>query len=142
VSEENRAVAVAYLDAITRNDLDRFDEYLHPEVEVPPAFAAFGSGIAAFKVMFGGLHKSLGDLLIVPEETVAEGDTVVARITVSGIHIGAAFGLDVPPTGKRVSFDEALFLRFRDGKIHSIESVIDRLVLMQEVGAIELKTGA
>jgi predicted ester cyclase len=67
------------------------------------------------------------------EELVAEGDRVVARLTMSGTHTGTHVRMP-EPTGR--SFEnEAIFLfTLADGKITEIRGVSDRLGLFLQLG--------
>jgi steroid delta-isomerase-like uncharacterized protein len=52
------------------------------------------------------------------ETLVAEGDRVAVRMMFSGVHL-ATF-LDVPPTGRRVSWAGAAFFTFTDGLVSDL----------------------
>jgi predicted ester cyclase len=65
---------------------------------------------------------------------IAEADKVVAYFVVSGTHRGELMGK--PATGRRVSYEEVIVLRLRDGKIVEHWAVADALSLMQGIGAI------
>ncbi len=66
-------------------------------------------------------------------EMIAEGDTVVIRITISGLQTGQWGPL--APTGKRAVFDEAVFLRIRDGKVVHQRGIVDNLAALRQLGA-------
>jgi steroid delta-isomerase-like uncharacterized protein len=55
------------------------------------------------------------DYEVIPQQMVAEGDTVAVRCTFRGIHNGEFAGL--PATGKSVSSDFMIFYRIEDGRI-------------------------
>jgi steroid delta-isomerase-like uncharacterized protein len=55
------------------------------------------------------------DLRITVEGTVAEGDEVVVRWSVTGTHLGD--GLGFPATGRAVSFRGVTWIRFSGGKM-------------------------
>ena len=66
------------------------------------------------------------------EELLAEGDKVMSRVSVNGVHKGDFEG--IPPTGK--VFTISLFTVFRliDGKIVEEWEVLDELGLMHQLG--------
>jgi steroid delta-isomerase-like uncharacterized protein len=55
------------------------------------------------------------DLRMTAEGTVAEGDEVVVRWSVTGTHRGD--GLGFPATGRAVSFRGMMWIRYRSGKM-------------------------
>jgi predicted ester cyclase len=65
---------------------------------------------------------------------IAEGDKVVCRDTVTGIHRGEYRGL--PPTGKSVTYNEIFIARFARGRITEIWGVVDVFSQLQQLGAI------
>jgi predicted ester cyclase len=67
-------------------------------------------------------------------ELIADGDMVVARLTISGTQKGQ-WGL-LPPTGKRVEFDEMVMLKVRDGKVVWQRGVVDNLRALRQLGVV------
>ena len=67
-------------------------------------------------------------------ELVAEGDTVVARLTISGTQSGQ-WGV-LAPTGKRVEFGEIVILKIRDGRVVSQRGIADNLTALRQLGVI------
>lgn len=65
---------------------------------------------------------------------IAEGDRVVAHLTISGTQQGQWGPL--PATGKRAKFDELVILRIRDGKIVRQRGVVDNLSTLRQLGAV------
>jgi len=67
-------------------------------------------------------------------ELIAEGDRVVAWFTISGTQHGQ-WGL-LPPSGKRVRFDEIVILEIREGKVHRQRGVVDNLAALRQLGVL------
>ena len=65
---------------------------------------------------------------------IAEGDRVVARMTVTGTQTGEFMGL--PPSGKRTRVTAIGISRIVDGKFVEYWENFDALGLLQQVGAI------
>ncbi len=81
------------------------------------------------------LRRAFPDLSATVEDQIAEGDKVVQRIRWSGTHEGEFFG--VPPTGKHVTTELMEIHRMGpDGKIAEHWSSMDRLGVLQQLGAI------
>ena len=72
-----------------------------------------------------------GDATI--HELVAEGDWVVARLTLHGTHQCEWMG--IPATGKRVAWEAITMFQFADGKIVHIHSQADVISLMRQLSA-------
>ncbi|MBV9228271.1 MAG: ester cyclase [Chloroflexi bacterium] len=68
------------------------------------------------------------------EDTVAEADTVVTRMTFRGTHKGAFIG--IPPTGKPVQASEIAILRIANGKAVEQWTILDMLGLVQQLGVV------
>lgn len=68
------------------------------------------------------------------EELFAEGDTVVARLTIRGTQMGSWGPL--PATGKKVEFEEIVILRIRDGKVVGQRGIADNLTALRQLGVL------
>ena len=68
------------------------------------------------------------------EELIAEGDRVVAHVTLTGTHEGELMG--IPPTGRKIEVNEIHIYRMQDGK--AVEHRVDRddLGTMRQLGVI------
>ena len=77
--------------------------------------------------VFPDLHYTVEDLL-------AEGDQVVARLTISGTQQGAFMG--IPSTGKHAKISDIEIFRITGGKAVETWVQADFLGLLQQLGAI------
>jgi predicted ester cyclase len=68
------------------------------------------------------------------DQTIAEGDTVMYRGTVSGAHTGEFFG--IPATGRQFSVWVWQTFRLEGDRIAEAWLHIDRLGLLQQLGVI------
>ena len=84
-----------------------------------------------FAKAFYGAFPNLRHII---EDQIAEGDTVVSRITVEGTHMGDFKGM--APTGKEVSYPSMTIHRIVGGKVVEEWVVADILGMMQQLGAI------
>lgn len=79
------------------------------------------------------------DIKVHLEDTVAEGDKVVARWTATGTHKGdgkhALFGT-VKPTGKPFRIMGITILRFKDGHVVETWGVTDELGVARQLGVV------
>lgn len=90
-------------------------------------------GIAAVRQMAARVSGAFANVSGVIEDLVVDGDRVLLRATETGTHIGEYFG--VPATGRRVSWWWWAIFRVQDGKIVERWSLVDRLGILQALGA-------
>lgn len=60
------------------------------------------------------LRPALAGLTVTIHDQIAEGDKVVTRKTISGVHVGPLMG--IPATGKPVTIDVIDVVRVADGR--------------------------
>ncbi len=72
------------------------------------------------------------------EDLIAEGDRVVARVTVEGTHRGAFMGR--PPTGNRVRYTTTTTYRIAEGKIQEDWENWDGMGFARQVGLLPQPT--
>lgn len=66
---------------------------------------------------------------------VAEGDRMAVHLRISGTQLGP-WG-PVPPTGRRLEFDEMLLLDFAaDGRVAYQRGIVDNLAGLRQAGVI------
>jgi steroid delta-isomerase-like uncharacterized protein len=124
-----------YEELFNQGNLANVDELIAPDFinhEVPPSMNNRGPESARQVVMM--LRTAFPDLHFTIEELVAEGDSVVGRVSMSGTHQGPFMG--IAPTGRSVRQAQAHFVRFRDGKGVEHRAVRDDLGMMQQLGVI------
>jgi predicted ester cyclase len=80
------------------------------------------------------LLRAYPDLHVTVEDLIAEGDTLVARNSVTGTNHGEYMGR--PPTGRFVTHNEIFILRFVNGRIAETWGVVDVLSQMKQLGMI------
>ena len=79
-------------------------------------------------------HQALPDVRATIEDLIAEGDRVVARVTVEGTHSGAFMGR--PPTGNRVRYTSTTTYWIAGGKIQEDWENWDGLGFARQVGML------
>jgi len=90
-----------YEEMFHQGNLAIADELIAPDCinhEVPPGMNNRGPESARRVVLM--LRTAFPDLHFTIEELLAEGDTIAARVTMSGTHLGPFLGMD--PTGRSV----------------------------------------
>lgn len=108
------------------------DEIVAPDFASDAVSAVRGA--EAVKAIVLPVREAFPDLHHTIHELVAEDDLVAVRWTMKGTHRGAFSGL--PATGKPVAFSAISIYRFKDGKIAELWAQVDRLGLLQQLGAV------
>jgi steroid delta-isomerase-like uncharacterized protein len=92
-------------------------------------------GPGGFRPFFQKFRAAFSEIDIAVEQTIAEGDMVVARCTARGLHTGDSLG--IPPTGRLVKLTGMVIARINGDKIAEVWSDFDFMALYQQIGAIE-----
>jgi len=133
---ENKKIVRRYQEIYNSNDLEALGEVVSEDLLTPKIMPGIPSGMegakAAHRIMLAGFP----DYQTVIDDLVAEGDKVVARITMSGTNTGNFMG--IPPTGKHVSFTGIYIARIANGKIVEHWGEEDSISLLQQLGALSL----
>ncbi len=83
--------------------------------------------LTAVRTAFPDLHCTI-------EAVVAEGDMVAVRATMTATHVGEWQGMAA--TGRKISWSLMVFDRLENGKVVEEWENVDRLGIMQQLGAI------
>ena len=130
--EENKNVIRRYQAAYNNNDLDALDEVVAMDVLTPKIMPGFPSGLEGAKTVHRRSLLGMPDFHTTIDDLIAEGDKVVARVTMTGTHTGDFWGF--PATGKKVSFTGIYIARIENGKIVEHWGEEDGISLMQQIG--------
>ena len=118
-------------ELLTQGDLAVADELLDPDCRHHASYAS-APGVDGLKAWVVTLRRSFPDLRAMVEDEIAEGDTVVQRLVLSGTHEGEFGGLQ--PTGRHVTWDLVEILRVGpDGKFTHHRSIWDQLGLLRQL---------
>ncbi|EMD64861.1 hypothetical protein COCSADRAFT_199097 [Bipolaris sorokiniana ND90Pr] len=91
-------------------------------------------GLDGYMQILGMMRSAFPDISWTLQETIAEGDKVVARFETRGTHQGAFMG--VPASGKQICMTALNIYRFEDGKIVEERGQPDIFGLMVQIGAV------
>ncbi|GAC1346696.1 MAG: ester cyclase [Ktedonobacteraceae bacterium] len=133
-TEANKVLDRRYVEeALNQGNVDVIDEIMAPEyighVASSPPMNREGD-----KQFISMLHAAFPDIHFTLEDQIAEGDTVVHRLTARGTHLGEFNG--IPPTGRQATVSAININRFVGGKVVEAWGEIDLLGLMQQLGVI------
>ncbi|HLJ51195.1 MAG TPA: ester cyclase [Bryobacteraceae bacterium] len=90
-------------------------------------------GPEAFRQFYRNMRSLLPEVHIQVEDTVAEGDKVVARLTLEGTHTGS--GMGTRGTGHRVKVRGVVILQITGGRIVHGWNYWDQLAFLRQIGA-------
>jgi predicted ester cyclase len=134
-AEANKQVVRRFVDEYqTAANEGSFAELLHPDVvdrSRPPGIAEGAEGV---RQQFEAFRAAFPDFRAVIHDQIAEGDKVVTRKVFHGTHHGELMG--VAPTGREVQIEVIDIVRVEGGQIVEHWNVVDRLGLLQQLGAL------
>ncbi len=134
-TEENKAqFRRSYEELFNKGNLVVAEELISPDFLNHEASPGRDRGPESMREVITMLRAAFPDLHFTIEELVAEGDTVVGRVTMNGTHQGPFQGM--PPTGRTIQQDQVHFVRFRDGKAIEHRAVRDDLGMMRQLGVM------
>jgi predicted ester cyclase len=92
------------------------------------------NGPGEFKQFISMLGTAFPDIQYKVEDIVCDGDILAVRTSFTGTMTGPLRG--IPPTGKKVAIQEALFYRYEGDKIAEEWSFINQMDLLKQLGII------
>ena len=134
--EENKKIVRRYQEIYNSNDLDALSEVLSEDLVTPKIMPGISTGIEGAKMAHRIMLAGFPDYQTRIDDLIAEGDKVVARITMSGTHTGSFMG--IPSTGKHVTFTGIYVARIANGKIVEHWGEEDGVGLLQQLGVLSL----
>jgi steroid delta-isomerase-like uncharacterized protein len=134
-TEDNKTFMRRFYDEVmNQKNLAAIDNFLAPTFVNHSALqlGMLGGGIEEVKQYVSMIQTTFPDLHYTVEDMIAEGDKVVARLTVSGTQQGAFLG--IPSTGKHATVTDIEIVRISNGKFVEIWVQADFLGLLQQLG--------
>jgi steroid delta-isomerase-like uncharacterized protein len=133
-SEDNKAIVRRFIGALNQGDLTTAMDLLAPDyldTDAPPGTPRGTEGwLQTHQIFF----DAFPDLRLDIQDSIAEGDQVVTRWTATGAHTGTFPGL--PTTGRQVSITGMSLGRIVNGRFVENLDIVDRLGMLQQLGAI------
>lgn len=121
-----------------RGEAEKIDEFFSPE------FSNFGVEYSDVRGIIQHIirtwRSAFPDLLFQVDSLVAEGDTVMCEVTLSGTHLGAfpqippLHGPTLAPNGRKFTVKHIHRFRLKDAKIVEHFAVRDDLGMFQQLG--------
>ncbi|MGH8914126.1 MAG: ester cyclase [Acidimicrobiia bacterium] len=137
MSQDNKALVRSWCEALSRHDVDGVADL------VPADFvnnSSTNQGPEGVRAEVTYWLSAFPDASVAIEDLVAEGDEVVARLTVTGTHGGEFMG--APATGRRISIQEIDIFRIENGKIAETWAAPDVFGMMAQLGLLPMEEPA
>ena len=133
--EENKTVIRRFYETINAGSVDQIDQFFtsdyvdhNPQAPTPD--------LAGLKQLLAMIATAFPDFHLTAEDMRAEGDRVVARLSLSGTNQGSFMG--IPPTGKQITTTGLSIFRLTNGKIAEEWFLFDALGVIQQLGGLRL----
>jgi steroid delta-isomerase-like uncharacterized protein len=89
-------------------------------------------GPEGFREFVINMRRAFPDLNVTIEDIIADDDKVAVRVTMRGTFKGELMG--IAPTGKKLTFPEAVFIRFENGKEVEATAYGNMLLFNEQLG--------
>ena len=135
-TEENKTIVRRYQEIYNSNNLEALSEVVAEDVLTPKIMSGMPPGLEGGKQVHATTLVGMPDWQTVIDDLIAEGDKVVARITMTGTHTGDFWG--IPATGNRVEFTGIYIVRIANGKIVAHWGEEDGVSILQQLGVLKM----
>lgn len=133
-SETRKSIVAELYHGYSSGAVQHLDSIIAQDVVDHSATPAQAKGLDGLKQVIAAFRTAFPDGEIVPREMFADRDKVIARVSLTGTHVGEFQG--VPPSGKRMIADGMETFLFRHGVIVETWSLFGPLVEMKKVEAL------
>jgi steroid delta-isomerase-like uncharacterized protein len=132
-AEKNKAAIHRHVEELfNKGDLSKVNEIIADNYICHLTDGTDLKGIEGFNQIIAMTRNAFPDIHYTIEDMVAEGDCVAVRYSAQGTQSGNLMG--IPPTGKRITWAEAVFYRLKDGKEVEVYVYEDSLVMLRQLG--------
>jgi steroid delta-isomerase-like uncharacterized protein len=127
------ALIQLYEDVWNGNNPETADDLVHEEYVIHDReLAAEMQGPELYKALAAGTREIFPDMTFTVADTVATGEKIALRWTMTGTHRGPMFGVD--PTGREIELSAIEINHFADGKLIETWTQSDQLGLIEQLG--------
>jgi predicted ester cyclase len=133
--DENVALFRRFVDELINNrNLAAIDTMVAEDFVEHGGLPGFPAGREGLKQLFAAVLGGFPDLTAQVEDSMAQGDKVMLRMTWRGTQTGSFVFL--PPSGKEATFGVIDIVRVADGKLVEHWGITDQLSVFQQLGVI------
>ncbi len=122
-------------ELLNAGDIDGFGDLLTDDFVEHEELPGLAQGKEGVLELFRMYRVAFPDLRMEPDDVIAAGDKVVARVTATATQTGEFMGM--PASGKAVEIQLIDIMRFDDaGMVCEHWGVMDMLSMLQQLGAL------
>jgi steroid delta-isomerase-like uncharacterized protein len=134
-TQTTKQIALDHLSRLNQGDVAGAAALMSEDC-INHAAVPSAQGRKGFQAIVQKLRSAFPDMTYKVEDTLADGDRVMLRITATGTNTGtfAMTHLSFPPTGKSVSFEQIHVLRIANGQIVEHWLGQDTFAFMRQLG--------
>ena len=141
--ETRKTLITSLYHAYSSGSVNELDELFDPDfVDRSPA-PGQRKGVEGVKQVVAAFRAAFPDGTVAPRELLADRDKVIARVSMTGTHLGEYYGME--PSGQRLTADGVETFRFVGGTIVESWSLFSDFVaavqLEEEIEAAKEKRG-
>ena len=135
--EANKQLVREYFKAFLAADEAWWNKHIAPSFRRhDPGLPFEVVGPVGVKKLAEALLPGIPDMQLPIADLVAEGEKVLARLSVKGTHAGDLMG--VPATGRTIDIGVLDLFQIRDGKLIEHWALLDNLGLMRQIGVTNI----
>ena len=135
--EQNKKVMERFVEFINTGNMEIGREIIAPDVIFyAPTSPEPMTGLEGYAAVLDMMRGAMPDVHWTVEETIAEGDKVMIRFTMSGTQTHPLMG--IPATGKSIRVTAMNIYELRDGKIIREHGLPDLFSLLGQLGVLPL----
>ncbi|HYW32474.1 MAG TPA: ester cyclase [Gemmatimonas sp.] len=135
--DANKDIVRQFFDAVSNADYAALDRLVADDYD---DHRTGQRGRPALIGYFQDSHRALSGMRIIIDSIVAEGDRVMVRNRIVGVHQGEMMG--IAPSGRAIDVAAMQEYRVEAGRLAAHWEVADALTLLQQVGATGLPESA
>jgi ketosteroid isomerase-like protein len=134
MAQDLKSTGTRALQIAAKGDLSEFDQLFDKDVYYHATSGEEARGLDQLKELVSGYRSAFSNLAFDVEDTVCEGDKVIAIYRQRGKHTGPL--LEMEPSQKDLDLPVCSVTTFKNGKISEIHEIFDTLDLMRQLGAL------
>jgi steroid delta-isomerase-like uncharacterized protein len=135
-ADANKARVQRFYDEVfNAHNIAMIDSFCTPDfVDHNPDPPHTGQGIEDLKATFTDFFTGFPDIHVTVNFMIAQGDTVMAHVTMAGTNSGAMGSM--PATNKQVSINGIDIISLKDGKAVERWGIFDNVKMMEQLGVM------
>jgi steroid delta-isomerase-like uncharacterized protein len=133
LQEQNKAIAKSAFEEVLSHGRFELAEQFYAKDFVNHGIHS-NAGLEEDQTALKGWHAAFPDIVVTPEQLIAEGDLVAVYWIARGTNTGTGNGL--PATGKKAELTGITIWRIIDGRIKEEWSAFDQFSMLRQLGLL------